>query len=79
MKPLSRFTGLANRSPDCVNDGEVEDLRQDSGGVVPRLVPSDAELACVVTAWPHVPQHVRQAILTLVEAGCPDEGKGAVK
>ena len=28
----------------------------------------------VVTAWPHLPEHIRQAIVTLVEAATQGDG-----
>jgi hypothetical protein len=39
-----------------------------------RLSPSPADLASVVAAWPRLPPHVRDTILTIVRTTCGDEG-----
>ena len=40
----------------------------ESGAIGAMLVKDDSDLAAVVTAWPKLPDHIRQSIRTLVES-----------
>jgi hypothetical protein len=44
-------------------------VRDSNHAEPPRNPAPDAELARVVAAWPHLPQHIRRTILTLISAG----------
>ncbi len=63
------------------NSGETKDIREASSAGSPKespklqeIVLSDADLARIVDAWPHLPDHIKATIRTLVEsAGVPND------
>jgi len=69
---------ISSQFPDLPNDKRRLELRDNESGEVPVLVPSPAdgvssaqlppELARVVDAWEQLPDAIKTAILTLVEA-----------
>jgi len=61
------------RKPDTQNskycsDKDLQQFEKELGVLLGVLESDHPELTTIITAWPHLPEHIRQAIVTLVEA-----------
>jgi len=49
----------------------------ESGAVSGGLVHIDPDLAHLINAWPDLPDAIKEAILAMVKAACPDRSRNA--
>ncbi len=71
---LSDLQSAADSSQHSTHSGTCV---EPGGALTQRLhTLPDAELARVITAWPHLPPHVRQTIATLIAAAAPGLAQG---
>ena len=53
-----------NNLPESIYEQSIEEL-----GVLLGVLEQDhPELVTIVSSWPHLPEHIQQAIITLIEA-----------
>ena len=70
--------GLENRRADDVTpcDSSTYDQTGTELGALLGVLESDhPELAAIISAWPYLPEHIRQTIITLIKAA--DSGDSA--
>jgi len=73
FEPLT--SGLGSGSSGDASVEPVEDLEQDGSPAYRQAYRNDEhDLARVVTAWPHLPEHIRAAILALVDVSDQNDG-----